>query len=363
MVKVLLVAPQHNGEEGFKPGGQVTAATGLRDQLRQCGHLVDVINVVPPNYTTASSISKAMSAARRLMIARKMLRRNSYDCAILFTGSLFNLPERLLIASCARNLGVKTALFFRNSRVLGMSPGSIKGWLLARLLRIPHFLFVQGQVWVELFVSLGVPGNRVQTIPNWLPMGISIANKPKGVQPGEKVRFAFVGRLTKDKGIFELVEAVRLLANRYNFEFQVVGDGDAFEALKTSKVECDVEAIKLLGWQNQNGVFRVLENAHIFVFPSYSEGFPNAVLEAMAHGLGVIATDVGALTESVHNGVNGFSIVPKSSSELAEAMSRYLDNPSLISIHSAASLQIVHERHDRATNCQRIIDRLWGGKA
>lgn len=363
MASFLLVAPQHNNEPNFKPGGQVTAASGLRDQLRDVGHGVDVINVVPPNFSTASGPSKMWSAVKRLSLAVKMLRKGQYDSVILFTGSLFNLPERLLVAAFARILGVKTALFFRNSDVLNIPVDSILGRILARFLAIPHFLFVQGDAWKTLFADLGLSPERVAVVPNWLPGNTSVEHKPRKAESKETMRFVFVGRLTRDKGVFELVEAATRLAHQLNFEVYLVGDGDAFDSLGRLVSDRNLEPVSLLGWQDRASVSRILESSHIFVLPTYREGFPNAVLEGMAHGLPVIATDTGAISDSVQDGVNGFLIAPKSVPELVSAMARYLNDPELVSKHSSESLRVVRERHDREINCQLIVDVLFGGKS
>jgi glycosyltransferase involved in cell wall biosynthesis len=360
MARFLLVVPLHNDEPNFQPGGQVTAASGLRDQLRHFGHGVDVINVVPPNFTSASGVSKMWSAIKRLVLAWKMLGKGRYDFTILFTGSLFNLPERLLIAAFARIRGVKTALFFRNSSVLNIPVGSIRGRILARSLAIPHFLVVQGKAWEKLFVDLRLSPQRVAVVPNWLPANISVDHKARTAEVGETVRFVFVGRLTRDKGVFDLAEAVTLLADRSNFEVYLVGDGDALGPLKQLVADRHLGQVRLLGWQDRDSVSRILEGSHIFVLPSYREGLPNAILEGMAHGLPVIATDTGAISESVQDGANGFLITPKALSELAGAMARYLDDPALVSEHSTESLRIVRERHDREINCQLIVDLLLG---
>lgn len=361
MARVLLVVPQHNGDSNLRPGGQVTAANGLRDQLKEMGYSIDVVNVIPPNFASASVVSKALSSVLRMIRVTKMLLTNRYDFAILFTGSLFNFPERLLMVAFARLRGVRTALFFRNSSVLGISVGSFRGHLFAQLFKIPNFLLVQGEEWKELFLGFGLSPYRISVVPNWLPSDINIASKPCSVKSGDKLRFVFVGRLTEEKGVIDLVNAAKRLADRVDFEITLAGDGDAVDRLNHLLSDCDPGKIKLLGWQSRKAVAELLCNSHIFVLPTYHpEGFPNSILEAMASGLPIIASDVGAISESVHDGVNGYLIAPRSCSELVTAMRRYLDNPALVTEHSLDALRVVRERHDRSKNCKNVVDFLRG---
>ena len=87
-----------------------------------------------------------------------------------------------------------------------------------------------------------------------------------------------------------------------------------------------------------------LQTADIFVLPSRSEGFSNAILEAMACGLPVIATDVGGNGEAVQDGLNGFVIASEDSEALARAVLRLLDNPAEIARMGEASMKLVEER-------------------
>ena len=98
MLRLLLVVPQRNGDAAFKPGGQVTAANGLIEYLAIEGHTVTIVNIIPDNFVTASKLSKTFSMLKRLRKINKLLGSGSYDYAIAFTGSLFNLPERIIFS-------------------------------------------------------------------------------------------------------------------------------------------------------------------------------------------------------------------------------------------------------------------------
>ena len=78
--------------------------------------------------------------------------------------------------------------------------------------------------------------------------------------------------------------------------------------------------VELTGWIDSDAKVDKLRSAHLLVLPSYMEGMPNALIEAMAAGLPVVATDVGAVTDVVSDGVNGLVVPPRNTGRLAEAL-------------------------------------------
>lgn len=97
-----------------------------------------------------------------------------------------------------------------------------------------------------------------------------------------------------------------------------------------------------------------LSSADIFVLPSRSEGFSNAIIEAMAASLPVVATDVGGNAEAVKDGVSGFIVPPEDSAALAEAICRLLDDPSQARRMGAAGKTLVAEKFTTSAMMGRI---------
>jgi glycosyltransferase involved in cell wall biosynthesis len=89
-----------------------------------------------------------------------------------------------------------------------------------------------------------------------------------------------------------------------------------------------------------------IESASVYVLPSYSEGTPRTVLEAMAMGRAVITTDTPGCRETVVNGDNGFLVPVKSVTELVAAMQRFIESPDLVARMGERSRQIAEEKYD-----------------
>lgn len=161
--------------------------------------------------------------------------------------------------------------------------------------------------------------------------------------------FLFVGRLLTEKGILEFVEAARQVhAQHPNARFVVVGphNPDLPHTISAEQVEA---------WKREGivefvgGVADVrpwLQKASVFVLPSYREGTPRSVLEAMSVGRPIITTDAPGCRETVVDGENGFLVPPRTSAPLAEAMQRFLEHPELLPRMARASRDRVEAKYE-----------------
>jgi len=132
----------------------------------------------------------------------------------------------------------------------------------------------------------------------------------------------FVGNLLKAKGIFELVWSFAgLCKNHPSFSLIVVGDGDDQVKLKEAVQGCGLEKyVHLIGRVEHNKIPDFLSAGDIFVLPSHREGLPVSVIEAMACGRPVIATNVGGIPEIVRDQQTGLLIEPENVSSLTNAV-------------------------------------------
>ena len=141
--------------------------------------------------------------------------------------------------------------------------------------------------------------------------------------------FLFVGALLRLKGIIEYMEAARLVKRDYpDAEFVVVGGIDIRLSAITEeelKPYIDDGIIKYAGYQKD--VLPFYEHCTVFVLPSYSEGIPNSVIEAMSVGRPILTTDATGCRETVEDGVNGFKVAVGDVETLAKKMKWYIENP------------------------------------
>lgn len=358
---ILLVVPQHLGNPEQNPGGQITAANGLLDYIKRKGYAVKVLNTASPSFPKRPLPAKMLESARRVLAAIPILARKETDGAVLFTGAGLSLIERLFICMFCRLFGVRSVLFFRNSDILEIHGKGLKARLIGWACRLPDILAVQGTVWKELFVSIGVEPDRVAVIPNWLPSGFEIAQAPKKCVSGEEIHFVFVGWMTEEKGVRTLLDAIEQLLPRQNFRLTMVGGGTLEEEARQRVLTAGWTHVQVAGWKKLPDIKAILNDAHVFVLPTaHKEGFPNALLEAMSAGLAAISTHVGAIPDSLRDDENGLLVPGKNHEALANAMLTYLDSPGLVHVHSNETLRVVKERHNADLNCEKLLKALQG---
>ncbi|WP_180090471.1 glycosyltransferase family 4 protein [Acinetobacter sp. YH12110] len=175
------------------------------------------------------------------------------------------------------------------------------------------------------------------------------------------IKFLFIGRLLKEKGIHEFVQAAKLVKKIYtDVQFTVLGaiDHHNLGALKQSELDLLIES-KIIHYPGYvNNVKDWIADSHVFVLPSYREGVPRSTQEAMAIGRAIITTDVPGCRETVVDGENGF-LVPKWNPEaLAEKMIYFIEHPEQICIMGNESHKIAIEKFDAEKVNQKLLKIL-----
>lgn len=144
----------------------------------------------------------------------------------------------------------------------------------------------------------------------------------------DAVTLLFVGRLASGKGLFDLLSAMERLVAGHNVELLLAGDGEEQAAVETAIAERDLdEMVSLLGYRED--VPGLMAASDVFVLPSYREGTPRVVTEALAAGLPVVATDIAGLPDQVTDGETGYLIEPGNIDALTERLDRLVGDPEL----------------------------------
>lgn len=221
-------------------------------------------------------------------------------------------------------------------------------------------VFFQNPDDVEQFVTASIIRDRTKVVRT-NGSGVNTLRFPLRQLPGGPPLFLFIGRLLTEKGIAEFVDAATSLHARWpDARFVAVGPHDP--ALPHA-----VPAAQLARWESEDivefvgGVQDVrpwLEKCSVFVLPSYREGTPRSVLEAMSTGRPIITTDATGCRETVTDGVNGFLVPPRTSGPLADAMERFLTEPELLPRMAQASRSIAEDKYDVRKVNQVILEAM-----
>ncbi|ENV70864.1 glycosyltransferase family 4 protein [Acinetobacter towneri] len=175
------------------------------------------------------------------------------------------------------------------------------------------------------------------------------------------LKFLFIGRLLKEKGIHEFVQAAKLVKKIYpDTEFTVLGaiDHHNLGALQQTELNALISSNIIQYPGHVSNIKDWIADSHVFVLPSYREGVPRSTQEAMAIGRAVITTDVPGCRETVVDGLNGF-LVPKWDPEaLARKMIYFIEHPEQVRLMGAESYKIAVEKFDAEKVNQRLVNIL-----
>ncbi len=149
-------------------------------------------------------------------------------------------------------------------------------------------------------------------------------------QPNGK-RLLYTGRLAAAKGLPILFQALaQVVPHHPDLVLTLVGDGSDRQALETLAAALKLTPyLRFVGYQSQNAVCQYLHNSDIFVLPSFSEGLPVALMEALAAGVPVITTPIAGVSELVEQGINGYLVPPGAVEPLAQRIDELLEDASL----------------------------------
>jgi glycosyltransferase involved in cell wall biosynthesis len=179
------------------------------------------------------------------------------------------------------------------------------------------------------------------------------------------IRFIFIGRLLVEKGVYEYLAAARVVKSKYpNVEFLMLGglDPNNPSALSREQLNAVIKEGIVICPGDVSNVSEWLVKSHVFVLPSYREGFPRSTQEAMSIGRAIITTDVPGCRETVQDGKNGFLIPLFDVEALVEKMVFLIKYPEEIVRMGNESYNIAREKFDVNKINPVLEEIIVGGK-
>jgi L-malate glycosyltransferase len=249
----------------------------------------------------------------------RVLRRERPDVvyAFLFWGYAITLPLAALVVPQACRIQARRAL--PEADVPGKAIFMPLRWIADRC--------CHGAIANSLEVGRAVArhepalAGRLWVVPNGVH---EVSRQPRSA--GTVLSIVCVANLSAYKGHATLLDAMRRLRPGA-WSLLLVGEGPERSNIEQMIADANLrERVIMLG--RRSDVPAILETADLLVLPSYSEGMPNAVLEAMAHGLPVVASDVGGIRSLLGSGA-GIIVAPRDENALSDALQRLIDDPSL----------------------------------
>lgn len=203
--------------------------------------------------------------------------------------------------------------------------------------------------------AINVKGSHVVLLRN----GVDTSLWKKGseaTRESDVLKIGFVGRLSKEKGIYEFIRIAALVAGQIpGCIFWIAGEGPEKKNIQQLVHELDVEKkVLLLGLQNRIELMRIYHQLDVLLLPSHYEGVPLTMLEAMSMGIPVVATRVGGMAEVLEGTDGGLLAEPGNLEKMAEHVLRLLRNRELAETLGRNARKLVQEQYDLAARVRTL---------
>jgi glycosyltransferase involved in cell wall biosynthesis len=225
------------------------------------------------------------------------------------------------------------------------------------ILREAALVLVLSEQWRESLQRI-CPEARIEVLPN----GVALPDLAQR-RTLERPRIVFLGAMARGKGIYDLLRAFALIADRFPDARLICAGPGSIVPARAMAARLEIAGrVDFPGWLDAEQKQRLLASATLFVLPSYAEGLPMALLEAMSWGLPVIATPVGGVPQLVQHQANGLLVAPGNIEQLASSLASALDKPELRQKLGTAARATIEEHFCRDRSLEQLsrIYRRFG---
>lgn len=309
-----------------------------------------------PTYIEASSIKKITLFAQAYKNIKKTIRTDKTDVVHIHMSYKGSFYRKYLIHKLCKKYDVPDVIHLHGSEFQKWynESNSRTKKKIRNLLTESSSFIVLGDKWNKAIKEIE-PKTKTIVVSNTVHIPDYTTS-----WDGDTFQILFLGVLIKRKGVADLIRAISLLKKEdrlNNIKFIIAGSGSEEESLKQQASELQVESwIEFAGWTDGKAKERYLKESQALVLPSYNEGLPIAVLEAISYGLPVIATDVGDMAAAVREGENGFLIKPGDVSALADRIIKITEDKSRYDQMSAKSKEIACDEFSDSRYFKKIYN-------
>lgn len=338
-IKVLMIGPDRSVHGGISGVVNNYYAAGLDEKIDLCyiGTMVE-----------GSGMKKLLKAAGALFWFLCKLPR--YEIAHINMASDSSYYRKSVF--------IRVAALFRKKIVIHQHGGDFEGFYRKELSergrkRVQKILFmgnaflVLAPPWKRFFGTI-IGEDNITVFPDSIEIP-PLVEKNYGQQ-----RILFLGRLCKEKGVRELLEAMPVLKKKYPDCMLYLGGIWEDKELEQLAAE-QKDSVTYIGWVSGAEKKKYLEDCDIFVLPSYFEGQSLSILEAMANSCAVAASDTGGIPEMIINGETGLLFRPESTQALTEGLDRLLSDTQLCRKLGEAARKKAEEEFSIDKNMERLL--------
>lgn len=339
MVKVLMV-----GNDSSVKGGITSVIT----QLMSHDWKADGVDMkFIPTYIETDNFKKILFFLQAYHRIKKEIKDNRPDVVHIHMSYKGSFARKYLIHKLCKKNNIPDIIHLHGSE--------FKRWYdavnekkkneIRTLLREANRFIVLGDKWDRII-------KEIEPATNTVVVSNTVSIPKDTVKWNEPFKILFLGVLIKRKGVSDLLKATKLLKDDMDsrkFKIVIAGSGMEEENLKNESHALNIDdVVDFVGWTDGEKKNKLLRTCQMLVLPSYNEGLPIAILEAMSYGMPIVATDVGDISTAVKNGENGYLVEPGNSDVLSERLKLLITNYNYWKMASAKSKNICKYRFDES---------------
>ena len=307
-------------------------------------------------HISGNSVKKILFFAKAYKKLHSLIKKNAFDIIHIHMSYKGSFHRKYMVAKLCKKNGKKVIIHLHGSEFKDFyNNGKEK---LKKKIR--EFFteadcsIVLGEAWKQFIKSIA-PNSNIVVINNAIKIPNISVKKENDIPV-----FLFLGALIKRKGVIDFLTAANQLIKSgvSDFKIFIAGTGEEEEKLAEYTIKNGLtDIVQFLGWINNEQKTELLKQSDILVLPSYNEGLPIAILEALSYGLPVISTNVGSISEAVIDGTNGFLYTPGDVDKLAMNMKQIVEAPNLWNKFSSESRNIAEQKFSDVTFFEKIENK------
>lgn len=346
--KVVMFGPDLNSTSGISNVINNWIEAGIREKVN-----LDYISTLKHNNIPGRKISKTMEGL--YAYGRFFLKSlKPIDLVHIHFSSGMSFYRKLAVFLYAKLNGMKTIVHSHGSNFdeFYETGPAIQKRFIKLFCDQADAIFVLSRSWRDFFQKISSNKN-IHIIYN----GALVKMFGEKIHHGDRLNISFMGQLGKRKGVYDLLEAFERLSYEVAQVHLVLGgDGDigsVREIVRRKKLQNRVD---VLGWVGGSKKLEVFRSTDIYALPSYSEGLPGSILEAMAAGVPIISTPVGGISEAVLENRNGFLILPGDIDSLYHKLRLLCQDKELRVKMGRESRSILEEKFDIEKIVEKVVE-------
>ena len=364
-MKILLASPYGGVPGGITRWTEHLVAYSEKLEDKECQ--IDVVPMGRSRFVNINSSlvyriwTAAVDYKSILRNYRKRLCRDSYDIVHLASSASLSLIKDLYMIRTAKKRGAKSIVHFHFGRIPELAQARNWEWkLLVKVVKAADQVVVIDKASYDALRANGF--DNISLLPNPVaPRVVDIATENAGVEKTPR-SVLFVGHVVKTKGVFELLEACSKIEN---INLQLVGHITPDMQAQIDGLYKGASWLTVCGERPYAEVVKEMCKCDVFVLPTYTEGFPNVILESMACGCAIVTTPVGAIPEMLEeeDGKHyGIMVEPRNVEQLKVGIEKMLSDADFKNECRENVKQRVNERYNMDSVWRQMVN-IWNETA